>query len=340
MEPLAPPLKKSRSDFLSNGGNLPSSFPLHASAGDKRFPPSEAFFSERESLGTNLGSKSKACLKFFSTSGCPYGEGCHFSHYVPGGVASLGLPQASSVAGSGGLGLRKEPPVKVGLPMPPMMTMRNREQGPTSTPSAFKSRLCSNFETTEGCRFGPKCHFAHGEHELRRPKFTHDTDMKNFDRFQPPLGHAGGGSFEDKLAFTRHREPTPPGLAAAASFGAISTAKVSIDASLAGIIIGKGGVNAKAISRATGAKLFIRDHETDSNLKNVEMEGSLDQIKLASGMVRELLANKDVLPTRPSLTPQTYKSKLCDNFPKGTCKYGERCHFAHSQSELQQPAPS
>ncbi|KAI5055374.1 hypothetical protein GOP47_0028895 [Adiantum capillus-veneris] len=339
MEPLAPPLKKSRPDFLSNGGNLPSSFPLHAPAGDKRFPSSESFLYERESFGTSVGSKSKACLKFFSTSGCPYGESCHFSHYVPGGVAALGLPQASSLAGSGSMGLRKESSVKAGLPMPPMMPMRNREQGPMPTPSAFKSRLCSNFETVEGCRFGPKCHFAHGEHELRKSTANPDTDMKSFDRFQP-LGLGGGVSLEDKFAFSRHREPTPPGLAAAASFGAISTAKVSIDASLAGIIIGKGGVNAKAISRATGAKLFIRDHESDSSLKNVEMEGSLDQIKLASGMVRELLANKDVLPTRPTLAPQTYKSKLCDNFPKGTCKYGDRCHFAHSQSELQLPAPS
>lgn len=259
-----------------------------------------------------------------STSGCPYGEGCHFSHYVPGGVASLSL--------------RKDTVTKVGLPIPPTLPMSHREQG--YTPSGFKSRLCSNFEMPEGCRFGAKCHFAHGEQELRKPQKNVDVIAKGLDRYQSQSGVVSSRSLEEKLVFSRQREPTPPGLAAAASFGAVSTAKVSIDASLAGIIIGKGGVNAKAISRATGAKLFIRDHETDSNLKNVEMEGSLDQIKFASSMVRELLANKEVVISKPGLGPQTYKSKLCENFPKGTCTYGDRCHFAHSQGELQQNASS
>ncbi|KAH7315544.1 hypothetical protein KP509_21G054400 [Ceratopteris richardii] len=231
-----------------------------------------------------------------------------------------------------GIGLRKEPPPKSGLPMASMMPTHTREQG--HTPLGYKSRLCTNFDTPEGCRFGSKCHFAHGEQELRHQRS--DVNVRGPDKFQSLMA----GPFDDKLAYSRQREPTPPGIAAAASFGAISTAKVCIDASLAGIIIGKGGVNAKAISRASGAKIFIRDHESDSALKNVEMEGSLDQIKLASSMVRELLANKEVLPSKPGLAPQTYKSKLCENFPKGTCTYGDRCHFAHSQSELQHPLPS
>ncbi|KAE8705688.1 hypothetical protein F3Y22_tig00110418pilonHSYRG00040 [Hibiscus syriacus] len=39
-----------------------------------------------ESVPTGIGSKSKPCMKFFSTSGCPFGESCHFLHYVPGGI--------------------------------------------------------------------------------------------------------------------------------------------------------------------------------------------------------------------------------------------------------------
>ena len=65
-------------------------------------------------------------------------------------------------------------------------------------------------------------------------------------------------------------EATPPGMAAAATFGASATAKISFDASLAGAIIGKGGVNSKHICRTTGAKLAIRDHESDTNVKNIE----------------------------------------------------------------------
>eukprot|EP00249_Psilotum_nudum_P018810 c26970_g2_i4 orf=686-1090(+) len=130
-------------------------------------------------------------------------------------------------------------------------------------------------------------------------------------------------------------------MAAAASFGASSTAKISIDASLAGAIIGKGGIHQKQIRRVTGAKLAIRDHESDPNLKNIEMEGSFDQIKQASAMVRELLMHQNIQPaaSKPAgLGPHNFKTKLCENYTKGTpCSFGDRCHFAHGASELRQP---
>ncbi|GJS56610.1 zinc finger CCCH domain-containing protein 14-like protein [Tanacetum coccineum] len=53
------------------------------------------------------------------------------------------------------------------------------------------------------------------------------------------------------------------------------------ESSLAGIVIGKGGVNSKQICRVTGVKLHVRDHETDPNQKNIELEGCFDQIKEA-----------------------------------------------------------
>ncbi|KAH7435386.1 hypothetical protein KP509_06G062700 [Ceratopteris richardii] len=197
-----------------------------------------------------------------------------------------------------------------GRPIPPFS---HRDKG--SVPFVFKTRLCKHYESPEGCSFGQDCHFAHGEQELRSNGFA---ETKSAD-------HPGSNS----------SEPMPPGLGAGTSFGAISTAKVCISSSLAGIIVGRGGANAKAISRASGAKLFIRDHETDSSLKNVEMEGSIDQIKLASGMVRDLLANKDITPSKPGgIGTQSYKSKLCANFVKGSCTYGDRCHFAHGENEL------
>ncbi|MCO5602338.1 hypothetical protein L7F22_056468 [Adiantum nelumboides] len=285
-----PPLKKARPELgLFNGGSEKPSF-------------------DNASLDLNTA----AC----STSGCPYGETCHFSHYVPGGFASLESLPGSRAMSSGVSGPRKGGFAPFGTTPP----LSHHEKG--SVPSGFKTRLCKRFESDEGCPFGSNCHFAHGVQDLRQNGFS---DTKSFDKFALNYG-----------------EPTPPGLAvtAATSFGAISTAKVSISSSLAGIIVGKGGANAKAISRATGAKLYIRDHESDGSLKNVEMEGSLDQIKLASGMVRELLANKDIAPTKPGgLGSQSYKSKLCANFAKGSCTYGDRCHFAHGEGELRQSAP-
>nr|GEY88457.1 cytochrome P450 703A2 [Tanacetum cinerariifolium] len=44
---------------------------------------------------------------------------------------------------------------------------------------------------------------------------------------------------------------------------------------------GKGRVNSKQICRVTEVKLCVRDHETDPNQTNIELEGCFDQIKEA-----------------------------------------------------------
>jgi hypothetical protein len=38
-------------------------------------------------------------------------------------------------------------------------------------------------------------------------------------------------------------------------------------------------VNSNQICRHTGAKLSIREHESDPNLRNIELEGTFEQIK-------------------------------------------------------------
>lgn len=82
------------------------------------------------------------CGKFFSIHGCAYGDDCHFSHvYYPGML----LPP---------------PPA----PLPYAYAMG----GPQSAGNEkMKTRLCRNFNSPEGCRFGDRCVFAHGEEELR-----------------------------------------------------------------------------------------------------------------------------------------------------------------------------
>ncbi|XP_058099974.1 uncharacterized protein LOC131244370 [Magnolia sinica] len=103
--------------------------------------------------------------------------------------------------------------------------------------------------------------------------------------------------------------------------------------SFAGVIIGKGGVNSKQIVRLTGAKLAIRKHETDPSLRNIELEGTFDQIKQASAMVRELIVNISSAAA-PATPASNYKTKLCENFAKGSCTFGEWCHLAHGASDL------
>nr|AFK46018.1 unknown [Lotus japonicus] len=270
---------------------------------------------ELESLSSGVGSKSKPCTKFFSTAGCPFGESCHFLHNVPGGYNAVA--HMMNLAPSA-----QAPPRNVAAPPPPV---------PNGSTPAVKTRICNKFNTAEGCKFGDKCHFAHGEWELGK------HIAPSFDDHRP-IGHAPAGRIGGRM------EP-PPG--PATGFGANATAKISVEASLAGAIIGKGGVNSKQICRQTGAKLSIREHESDPNLRNIELEGSFDQIKEASNMVKDLL-----LTLQMSAPPKSnqggaggpgghghhgsnnFKTKLCENFAKGTCTFGERCHFAHGPAEL------
>lgn len=104
-----------------------------------------------------------------STSGCPYGEGCHFLHYVPGGVAALGMMPLAAPVATGALtptgGVRK---VLGGFgPSSMQASSPGSVADPSTTVGGFKTRLCNRFNTPEGCRFGDRCHFAHGESDLR-----------------------------------------------------------------------------------------------------------------------------------------------------------------------------
>lgn len=201
-----------------------------------------------------------------------------------------------------------------------------------SSPPVVKTRLCNKFNTAEGCKFGDKCHFAHGEWELGRPTILAYEDNRAMGQMH---SSRGGGRIE----------PPPPAHGAASSFGASATAKISINASLAGTIIGKNGVNSKQICRSTGAKLSIRDHESDTNLRNIELEGSFDQIKQASAMVHDLMLSVSSVSgpsaknnaAHTSASTNNFKTRLCENFIKGSCTFGERCHFAHGADELRKP---
>ncbi|KZV53323.1 zinc finger CCCH domain-containing protein 14 [Dorcoceras hygrometricum] len=243
-------------------------------------------------------------------AGCPFGENCHFLHYVPGGYNAVAKM----------MNLAPSPAPRTMAPPPSTLS--------GSAPAAVKTKICNKFNSAEGCRFGDKCHFAHGEWELGKPNIPFQED--------PRVGEAIPGRFGARV------EPSETG--PAASFGVSATAKISVDASFVGAILGK-------ISRQTGAKLAIREHESDPSLRNIELEGSFEQINQASRMVRELIVSigSTHIAAKPYGGPfggfgrgsggaaaagGNFKTKLCDNFSKGSCTFGDRCHFAHGEAEL------
>ncbi|KAL7600614.1 hypothetical protein Lser_V15G25624 [Lactuca serriola] len=273
-----------------------------ANGGAKKFKPESKL----------VGSKSKPCMKFFSMDGCPFGENCHFLHFFPGGYNAVAQM----------------------MNLPPTSTSASSTTSTTQN-TATKSKICNKYNTAEGCTFGDKCHFAHGQWELGKP-IAQSND--NPQTALPPT---------TRFTAPPPQQLPPPGIAS--SFGASATAKISIDASLAGTIIGKGGVNSKQICWKTGAKLSIRDHESDVSLKNIELEGTFDQIKEASAMVSELILSASLQTAGgggpppgvhhgPLSSMSNKKTKLCENFAKGSCTFGDKCHFAHGASELRKAA--
>ncbi|KAF9588478.1 hypothetical protein IFM89_010504 [Coptis chinensis] len=197
---------------------------------------------EMDSFQPGLGSKSKPCMKFFNTTGCPFGEGCHFLHYVPDGINAVA--QMTNLGGN-----HSHPPASRNAMGPPSIPngSLHRSQDPRCAtkskaplgPSHEDPRAMGLMSRRFPCRVEPP-HWPHRRCEVLVP-------------WQPP------------------RSAWMP--------------------RLRGAIIGKSGVNSKQICRVTGAKLSIRDHESDPNLRNIELEGNFDQIKQASSMVRDLIVN-------------------------------------------------
>ncbi|KAJ6923770.1 hypothetical protein NC652_017170 [Populus alba x Populus x berolinensis] len=231
-------------------------------------------------LSTGVGSKLKPCTKFFSTAGCPFGESCHFLHHVPGGY--------NAVAQMMNLGPTVTPPSRsMGAPLP----VPNG-----SASSAVEGRLCNKYSSAEGCKFGDKCHFAHGYLSGRVE--------------QPPPGRA-------------------------TSFGVFATTtRISADASLAGFIIGKGGVHSIQICHQTGVKLSIKEHEPNPNLKNIELEGSFEQIAQASKTVEEQDGHLNRLPIQEA----TIRPSCVTILPKGLALLVKGAIVAHGAAELRKTA--
>lgn len=87
--------------------------------------------------------------------------------------APLSLPSISDLYSLQGQVSSSEPALP-GLPKPPCVSLQRRQSvksdsSPTtdSASTRYKTEMCRPFEETGNCRYGSKCQFAHGIHELR-----------------------------------------------------------------------------------------------------------------------------------------------------------------------------
>lgn len=140
-----------------------------------------------------------------STVGCPYGDKCFFSHYIPNGT---------------------------------------------------KSCLCYKFYTARGC--SDYCVFAHGGEELRKPiTYMGPLPFTGFEHLIPPVP-VFRGHVQTKRSLVAPRDTMR--------------------------------METWLVSRMSGAKISFEDHESDPSRVNVKMEGTLDDVNLATYLVRQYIS--------------------------------------------------
>lgn len=237
------------------------------------------------------------CGKFFSIHGCAYGDDCHFSHvYYPGML----LPP---------------PPA----PLPYAYAMG----GPQSAGNEkMKTRLCRNFNSPEGCRFGDRCVFAHGEEELR----SEETNIALAETTMA-MGNMGGfmmPHYEHSILVPVH--PTH-----------------------VGIIVGKAGSNLAKVSSLSGAKVSLlgAEHINPDGNRLLRIAGSPFDVQRAQQLIYSRLSSitmrskvgghtRDHRNGKEGGQPKAFKTKMCASWEAtGTCSFGENCHFAHGKEEIQ-----
>lgn len=296
------PLKKQRTDLPAD----PSLFPAGPQAGEASMPAMR---------------KTKPCAKFFSVHGCPYWSGCNFAHVAPPGtnpasLASLGATVGRNMDQSGGaynpFGAAQQGPGGM--------------RDPAENAAKRKTKLCNKFLTPTGCPFGDRCNFAHGDTEIQAQK--------------PVMPVAGG----QKRTYGDMYGGQQDMYGAMGISAATASATMTIRADAVGVVIGKGGSNVRQINQVSGARVkIVEPDDPSSTTRTIEMQGTVEQIQTAQHLVQAFVAQFQAQSSMggaamgmggPRGNPNNFKTKLCENFARGSCTYNERCHFAHGEAEM------
>ncbi|KAK1401157.1 hypothetical protein POM88_000959 [Heracleum sosnowskyi] len=139
----------------------------------------------------------------------------------------------------------------------------SQESGKSGLPTGSeKSLLCYKLYTAGGC--DETCPYAHGLEELRNPIYIKITD----DMGPLPV-----------CSFMK-------GMGPETSFGANIRKAMSISSPRRATQ----GMHTWLMSRISGARIWFEDHETDPSMLKVKLEGTMEEVKLGSNMVRDHVA--------------------------------------------------
>lgn len=129
--------------------------------------------------------KTRLCERFETEGSCPYGPKCNFAH----GVVEL----RGRIAGDASNQQQHQ-----------QDKSDDRTNVDSNGNQLFKTKLCEKFMKDKFCQYGPKCHFAHGEEELKtRPPKKEETPPITDRRTSPPQ-HRFQRSVSHDNAATNH----------------------------------------------------------------------------------------------------------------------------------------
>ncbi|KAK4515685.1 Glycerol-3-phosphate/dihydroxyacetone phosphate acyltransferase [Mucor velutinosus] len=112
--------------------------------------------------------KTRLCERFETEGSCPYGPKCNFAH----GVVELRGRTTGDASNQQQHQQDKSD---------------DRINVDSNGNQLFKTKLCEKFMKDKFCQYGPKCHFAHGEEELKtRPPKREETAPVTDRRSSPP----------------------------------------------------------------------------------------------------------------------------------------------------------
>ncbi|KAM0855208.1 hypothetical protein ACQ4PT_049924 [Festuca glaucescens] len=219
-------------------------------------------------------------------------------------------------------------------------------RAPRTAPATVKTRLCKNHDAPEGCKWEDTCHFAHGEGELGKPMLFASFKTRLCVRFDASGTEVEGDSCrmitysrESLLSFRRAASETYLDSKLLAGIDACKNevaAEFMGDSSEPRVLErpqASAGSTSKICTRffSTGCRFgdgcrFLH-HLPGSGHEQAAVVKKMDNLNLGLG---------DPAPARAA--PATVKTRLCKNRdkPEG-CKWGDRCHFAHSKGELGKP---